>query len=55
MVWAYEVNTNDGGECKQISQHLLFSMSQNTNNQQPTKINDGRNIVGKFIDIRNSM
>jgi len=55
MVWAYEVNTNDGGECKQISQHLLFNISQNSNNQQPTKINDGRNIVGKFIDIRNSM
>jgi autophagy-related protein 18 len=32
VVCVYEVNTNDGGECKQISQYLLFSMSPN----QPT-------------------
>jgi len=30
MVCVYEVNTNDGGECKQISQYLLFSMSLNS-------------------------
>jgi len=29
VVCVYEVNTNDGGECKQISQYLLFSMSPN--------------------------
>ncbi|CAF5017686.1 unnamed protein product, partial [Rotaria sp. Silwood1] len=44
VVCVYEVNTNDGGECKQISQHLLFSMSRNTNNQQQiVTTNDIRN------------
>lgn len=38
VVCVYEVNTNDGGECKQISQYLLFSMSPN---QQAN--------MGKFI------
>ncbi len=55
MVLAYEVNTNDGGECKQISQYLLFNMSQNSNNQQTITSNDGRNTVGKFIGICNCM
>jgi hypothetical protein len=49
MVFAYEINTNDGGECKQISQHLLFNMSQNSNNHESTISGDGRNLVGKFI------
>ena len=31
VVCVYEVNTIDGGECKQISQYLLFSMSPNSN------------------------
>jgi autophagy-related protein 18 len=43
VVCVYEVNTNDGGECKQISQYLLFSMSPN----QPTvTTNETRNFVG---------
>jgi len=42
VVCVYEVNTNDGGECKQISQYLLFSMSPNSNNQQQ---NETRNSV----------
>ena len=44
VVCVYEVNTIDGGECKQISQYLLFSMSPNSNNQQQ---NEPRNSVGK--------
>ena len=43
VVCVYEVNTNDGGECKQISQYLLFSMSPNTNNQQTITTNEIRN------------
>jgi len=49
VICVYEVNTNDGGECKQISQYLLSDMSQNSNNQQNLTSNDGRNTVGKFI------
>ena len=36
VVCVYEVNTIDGGECKQISQYLLFSMSPNSNTSQAT-------------------
>jgi len=46
LVCVYEVNTNIGGECKQISQHLLFNLSQNSNNQQTITENDRRNSVG---------
>lgn len=42
MVCVYEVNTMDGGECKQISQYLLFSMSPN----QPM-INNNTTAAGK--------
>ncbi|CAF1024302.1 unnamed protein product [Rotaria sordida] len=45
VVCVYEVNTNDGGECKQISQHLLFSMSSNSNNQQIVTTNETRNSI----------
>jgi autophagy-related protein 18 len=45
VVCVYEVNTNDGGECKQISQYLLFNLSQNSNNQLTTRNNDGRNTA----------
>jgi len=51
VVCSYEINTNDGGECKQISQYLLFNMCQSSNNQQTTTMNDGRNTAGKFINI----
>ena len=44
VVCVYEVNTVDGGECKQIGQYLLFSMSPNSNNQQQ---NETRNSIGK--------
>lgn len=37
MVCVYEVNTNDGGECKQISQYLLFSMSPNSTGKKKKK------------------
>ncbi len=43
VVCVYEVNTNDGGECKQISQYLLFSMSPNSINQQTVTTNETRN------------
>ncbi len=46
MVCVYEVNTTNGGECKQISQHLLFNLSKNSNNQQTITENDRRNSVG---------
>jgi hypothetical protein len=42
VVCVYEVNTIDGGECKQISQYLLFSMSPN---QQTGTTNDGNTKV----------
>ncbi|CAF4837986.1 unnamed protein product, partial [Rotaria sp. Silwood2] len=42
VVCVYEVNINDGGECKQISQHLLFNMSPNSNNQQTVTTNETR-------------
>ncbi|CAF1365185.1 unnamed protein product [Didymodactylos carnosus] len=32
VVCVYEVNTIEGGECKQIGQYLLFNMSANNNN-----------------------
>jgi len=38
------VNTIDGGECKQIGQYLLFSMSPN---QQTKTTNEARNSIGK--------
>ncbi|CAF3839589.1 unnamed protein product [Adineta steineri] len=43
VVCVYEVNTIDGGECKQISQYLLFSMSPNSTNQQTITTNEARN------------
>jgi len=46
VVCIFEVNTNDGGECKQIGQYLLFNMSQNSNNQQTTGTNNRRSTVG---------
>jgi len=49
ILCVYEVNTNDGGECKQISQYLLSDMSQNSNNQQSRATNERRHTVGKFI------
>ncbi|CAF4906918.1 unnamed protein product, partial [Rotaria socialis] len=42
----YEVNTNEGGECKQISQHLLFNMTQNLSNMQTITTNDRQNSLG---------
>lgn len=45
VVCVYEVNTMDGGECKQISQYLLFSMSPN----QPMINNN--TATGKRIEI----
>ena len=47
VVCVYEVNTIDGGQCKQISQYLLFSMSPNTTNQQTLTTNETRNSLGK--------
>jgi hypothetical protein len=44
VVCVYEVNTIDGGECKQIGQYLLFSMSPN---QQTKTTNEARNSIGK--------
>ena len=46
VVCVYEVNTIDGGECKQISQYLLFSMSPNSNHQQTTDNHDTQNSAG---------
>ncbi|CAF1371405.1 unnamed protein product [Adineta steineri] len=48
VVCVYEVNTIDGGECKQISQYLLFSMSPNSTNQQTITTNEARNSTGKY-------
>ncbi|CAF2550436.1 unnamed protein product [Rotaria sp. Silwood2] len=45
VVYIYEVNTNEGGECKQISQYLLFNISQTSNNQQTIIANDRRNSL----------
>ncbi|UJR09577.1 hypothetical protein I4U23_013812 [Adineta vaga] len=46
VVCVYEVNTIDGGECKQISQYLLFSMSPNSTTQQTmVTTNEGRNSI----------
>jgi hypothetical protein len=47
LVSIYEVNTTDGGECRQISQYLLFNMTQNPKNEQTSPIGAGR---GKFLD-----
>ncbi len=38
------MNTIDGGECKQIGQYLLFSMSPN---QQTITTHEARNSIGK--------
>ncbi|CAF3298561.1 unnamed protein product [Rotaria socialis] len=54
VVCVYEVNTNDGGECKQISQHLLFSMSPNLTNQQIVTTNESRNSIGNAITNDNA-
>lgn len=43
------MNTNDGGECKQISQYLLFSMSPNSINQQTVTTNETRNYSNNVI------
>jgi hypothetical protein len=47
VVCVYEVNTIDGGECKQISQYLLFSMSPNSSNQATVPNIDARNSLGE--------
>ncbi|CAF4258127.1 unnamed protein product, partial [Rotaria magnacalcarata] len=36
----------EGGECKQISQHLLFNMTQNLSNMQTITTNDRQNSLG---------
>lgn len=55
VVGIYEVNTTDGGECKQINQCLLFDISQKSNNQQTLTNNDRQNIIGKFIHKHDRM
>jgi autophagy-related protein 18 len=47
LVSIYEVNTTDGGECRQISQYLLFNMSQNPKNEQTSPIGAGRDESGR--------
>ncbi|CAF0810758.1 unnamed protein product [Rotaria sp. Silwood1] len=54
VVYIYEVNTNEGGECKQISQYLLFNFSQNSNNQQTVIANDRRNSLDESRQIYSS-
>ena len=49
VVCVYEVNTADGGECRQMSQDLLFNMSQNPSNQQTMASNDRRNSAGRLL------
>ncbi|CAF3342338.1 unnamed protein product [Rotaria socialis] len=43
VVSIYEVNTNEGGEYKQIGQQILFKMSQNSSNLQTITTNDRLN------------
>jgi hypothetical protein len=50
VVGIYEVNSNDGGECKQIGHYLLFNMSSNSNNQPTTIPNGRRNTGDKFFN-----
>ncbi len=39
FVFAYEVNTTEGGECKKITEYLLFNMTVSSNDQQPITTN----------------
>ena len=50
IVSVYEVNTTEGGECRQISQYLLFNISQNPKNSHIPTNSTGRRSSGKFID-----
>lgn len=43
----YEVNTNDGGECKQLSQCNLFELFENSKNEQAKSIDLSKSAVGK--------
>ncbi|CAF3569281.1 unnamed protein product [Rotaria sordida] len=54
VVYIYEVNKNEGGECKQISQYLLFNISQNSNNQQTIIANDRRSSLDGSRQIYSS-
>lgn len=62
VVCVYEVNTVDGGECKQIGQNLLFNLSANNNNGAgggggDAAANAGtthRNSVGMYFDLYNN-
>jgi hypothetical protein len=51
FVFAYEVNTTEGGECKKITEYLLFNMTVSSNDQQPITTNIERKTVGKFFYI----
>jgi hypothetical protein len=50
MVFAYEINTIDGGECPLNSQYLLFNVFLSTNSDQSAASNLGQNAVGKCIN-----
>jgi hypothetical protein len=50
VVSTYEVNTTDGGECKRISEDLLFNISMISNNKQSTVTNARRNTTGKYMN-----
>lgn len=55
VVSVYEVNTNEGGECKQIGQHLLFNMSPNLSNLQTITTNDRHTSSGKSLLMFNKI
>lgn len=48
VVSVYEVNMNESGECRQISQHLLFNTSSNSKNDQNSASNITRTSSGEF-------
>lgn len=55
FVYIYEVNTSDGGECKQIGQYLLFNMSETASNQESSTMNHRQSLNSKFIHMSNHL
>ena len=47
IFFTYEVNTSDGGECKQLSQCNLFELYEHSKNEQRMSMDAGKSTVGK--------
>ena len=55
VVFTYDVNTNEGGECKQLNRHALIDVTMNSKSMQLSSNDLELSKVGKSVQNNENM